>query len=387
VPHPGRFAGERNDSLIYFLGEAGGVDPGRGSFRDIRILRGKQTITHIDLYDYLLDGVLTKLPFQDNDTIVVGPQQPTVGVAGAVHNSYRFELPGSRAATGATVIAMAKPQPKTSHVVIRGVRGGHPYNAYITLAEFSQSQVFNGDDLIFQADMVEETLFVGVIGQASGPSSFAVPNGTRLSQLLDMIAVDPRVAAVKDIYLRRKSVADRQKRALSLSLDQLQRSVLTTSTVSTSEAEMRVQEAKLVETFISKARSVQPEGRVVLATAAGAADMLIEADDVIVIPQQSNLVLISGEVQMPETLVYDSNKKIADYINDCGGFTDRADTGNVLVQHQNGEIITGSKADIRPGDHIMALPSPGNKALAIVKDLAQVLYYIAVSTGTVYRIL
>ncbi len=384
VPRPGRYAGERNDSMLYYLSQAGGVDLVRGSFRDVRVMRGDRMIARVDLYAFLLNGQLPGFQFHDNDTIVVGPQQPTVVAAGEVQNSYLFEIAGGTT-TGADVIEMARPLPKVTHVAIRGVRDGRPYNAYVSLAEFAQSRVLNGDELVFQADLVEETIFVGVIGQVSGPSSFAVPRGTRLSQVLDMIAIDPRTADIRDIYLRRKSVGERQKRALEMALDQLQRAVLTTSATTSSEAQLRAQEAQLVQAFVDKARAVEPEGRVVLDGDAG--DMLVEAEDVIVIPQFSSVVMVTGEVQLPQTMVFDPRRPLSDYIAGAGGFTERADESQVLVLRQSGEVVTGSSPEIRPGDQIMVLPSAGSKTLAIVKDMMQIIYQIAVSSGVVIRLL
>lgn len=385
VPRPGRFAGERTDSALYYLGQAGGVDLRRGSFRDIRVLRGGQTLIRIDLYDFLLRGQLPPFLFQDNDTIIVGPQQPLITVAGEVRNTYSFEIPGGLAA-GAAVVEMAAPLPRVSHVGVRGVRGGLPYNAYVGLREFAQGQVSDGDALVFQSDLVDDIIFVGIVGQGSGPSSFAVPRGTRLSQVLDMIAVDPRTANTQDIYLRRKSIAERQKRALEVALDQLQRAVLTTQSATASEADIRIQEAQLVERFIAKARTVEPEGRVVLASRDALSDVLMEADDVVVIPQKSDLVIISGEINIPQSLVFRPGLTATAYVDASGGFTDRADTASLLVIRQSGEIAIGGNPEVRPGDQIMVMPSAGSKTLAVFKDVVEIMFRIAVSAGTLIRL-
>ena len=55
---PGRFAGSAADSVLDFLVRAGGVDPGRGSYRDIAVQRGGRTVADVDLYRFLLEGGL-----------------------------------------------------------------------------------------------------------------------------------------------------------------------------------------------------------------------------------------------------------------------------------------------------------------------------------------
>ena len=79
VRRQGRYVGARGDSLLYFLDQAGGVDPARGSFRNILVTRGGRTIAHYDLYDFILRGRLEQMDFQNGDTIVVEPRGSMVG--------------------------------------------------------------------------------------------------------------------------------------------------------------------------------------------------------------------------------------------------------------------------------------------------------------------
>lgn len=386
VYRPGRFSGERGDSLLYYISQAGGIDLKRGSFRDITVLRGGREIARADLYAFLLRGQLPHLDFRDDDTIVVGPQRPTLTATGEVRNAYRFEI-NQHVERGDQVLEMVQPQPRANRVTIRGVRDGQPHNAYVALEEFRAATVHDGDALVFQSDLVEETIFVSVAGQHAGPSYFAVPRGARLAQVLDMIAVDPYTADVASIYLRRRSVAERQQRALEMALDQLQRSVLTTPSISSSEAEVRVREAELVQRFVDRARSVTPEGRVVLASGNRPEDVQLEPEDVIVIPARSDIVLVSGEVQMPQTLLHRPGLAAGEYVAGSGGFTERADEGKLMVVRQNGSVEVGGAPDIRPGDHIMVLPDTESKGFAIFKDMIEIVYRIAVSSGVVIRLL
>lgn len=380
VKKPGRYAGDRTDSLLYFIDQAGGIQLDRGSFRRVRVMRQGRTIAEADLYDFLLLGELPTPQFKDNDTILVGPIGATIAATGEVRNANEFEIDGG-ITDGARVIEMARPLPDVSHVAVQGVRQGRPHNAYLMLEQFAQSEVYPGDKLLFQADMVGDTIFVSVTGQSSGPSSFAIPRGARLGPVLDMIAVDPDLADFQAIYLRRESIAERQKRALEQALDQLQRKVLTSSSASTSAAAIRVQEAQLVGKFVEKARAVVPEGRVVLANLPGTDTIRMESEDVIVIPQKSDLVLVSGEVKVPQTLLYQPGQKVEYYIRGSGGFSDRADEDDFLILHQNGAIETSRNTVIHPGDHIMVLPNAGNVSLAVFKDIVEIISRIVLSTG------
>lgn len=385
VANPGRFSGERSDGLLYYLQAAGGIDLKRGSFRDVTILRGGREVGRADLYDFLMRGELPLIDLRADDTIVVGPRRWEVAVDGAVRNVYQFELQ-SAAVPGSRIIELAQPLPATTHVMIRGMRDGVPFNDYVEVGRFAAMPVHNGDRISFQSDLVDNMIMVSVTGQVAGASSFAVPRGTMLSQLLDMVPVDADTADLAAIYLRRKSVAERQNRALEMALDRLQRSVLTATSSTATEAAIRVNEAKLVERFIAKARSVESEGRVVLTENGALNDVRLEAEDVVVIPMKSDVVVVSGEVRMPQTLVYQSDKPIEAYLTEAGGFSERADPEALMVIHQNSAVEVGAEPTVRPGDQVLVLPRTDSKDFAVFKDIVDVLFRIAVSTGQIVNI-
>jgi protein involved in polysaccharide export with SLBB domain len=390
VPRPGRYPGDRFDSLLYFLSQAGGPDPLAGSFRNITIRRNGHVLAQVDLYEFLVNGKLPILQFADNDTIIVGPRGATVEVQGDVRNPYIFEV-APQITTGQSLMSLAQPTPAASHVGIRGLRNGEPYTAYLPLEKFASVAVEDGDQYVFQTDRVDQAMFVTVTGQTAGPSTYTVRRGALLGELLDLIPADPNIVVREAIYLRRRSVAERQKRALDTALQELQRSTLTTSSSTESQAAIRIQEAQLIERFVSQVRAnphAQPEGRVVLANRPGSRDMRLEPDDEIVIPHKSDVVLVSGEVRMPQSVLFQSGKTAADYVADSGGYTERSDQSRFIVLRQNGVAEVGDNSIvINPGDHVMVLPRVDSKGFGIFKDIVEVIYRIAVSSGIVIRVL
>src|SRR5690606_4668552 len=80
VRRPGRYAGIPSDSVLFFIDQAGGIDPVSGSFRQIRVMRQAQGIAEIDLYEFLLDGRIPSPQFTDGDVILVERRGPTVQV-------------------------------------------------------------------------------------------------------------------------------------------------------------------------------------------------------------------------------------------------------------------------------------------------------------------
>jgi protein involved in polysaccharide export with SLBB domain len=383
VPFPGRYPGSKDDSVLYYLARAGGIDPDSGSYRDIEIVRSGRVVAKIDLYRFLTKGDMPSVRFSDNDAIVVNPQKPTVAVSGDVRNEYRFEFDPSEGTLAAGVLALAQPIPAASHGLLQGIRDGKQFNTYVPLPQLAAFSLADGDAISVQADREAETIVVNVEGNDAGPSAFAVPRATRLGAVAQLIEVDPEIADIDAIYIRRESVAARQQQAIDRALYELQRSVLTGNSISATEAEMRVQEAALVERFVSQVRTVAPEGRVVLA-GSNWRDMLLEDGDEVVIPKKSDVVLISGEVKVPQTVLWKEGRSISSYIEAAGGVSNRGDAGRVLVLRNDGSVEEGS-VRIRKGDHIMVLPAPTDKSFAVFSDIIEIIYRVALSAAVVIR--
>jgi protein involved in polysaccharide export with SLBB domain len=380
VRNPGRYAGESTGSLISFLAQAGGIDPDAGSYRNIRVMRGDAVVARVDLYDFLINGIAPQVRLQEGDAILVGPQGPTVSAAGDAGNPYRFEV-NTSSTIGKDLLYLARPKPNVAYVAISGTRSGEPYSAYLPLGTFLQTSLNDGDIYTFLGDGIAQTIFITVKGQSAGPSQMAVPRNVRLGDVLKLIEVDPQTADIDSIYLRRKSVAEQQTMALEASLSELQRSVLTSPAASEGDAAVRVQEANLVEHFVEQARSLRPEGRVVLADNPRRLDTTLEPDDEIVIPEKNNLILISGEVRLPQTVLFQPNATISDYAEKAGGFTNRADTSDFVVIRRSGAVETGHRIAVQPGDNIMVMPEAGTHDFVVFKEIIGILYQLAISAA------
>lgn len=378
VKNPGRFAGTPNDSLLYFLDQAGGIDDAVGSYRKVRVVRNGNTIASADLYDFLINGNLPRPQFRDGDTLVVEERGPTVTVEGDVARPYRYELtPG--AMSGQDLLQLARLQSNVTHVLLRGARSQGPVSSYLDLADFNRQPLQSGDQVTFSSDLRDDTIVVTLEGSYYGPSRFALPRDAQLHELLDAVAVPADMTDVNSISLKRQSVAERQRQALEESLNRLETTYLGASSATNEEAQIRVREAELISQFIERARQVEPNGRLVLANNGTISNIRLQDGDVITIPEKSDALLISGEVLVPQSVVFAPGRSAQDYIAGAGGFTDRADEKRILVVRQNGEVREAADVTLRPGDEILVLPAAPTKNLQLASTLTQILYQIAIA--------
>ena len=381
VPKPGRYSGSAADPLLSYLDKAGGIDAGRGSYRNIQVRRNDQVVTTVDLYPFIREGSMPPIRFQNGDIIVVPDKGPTVTVTGKVRTSARFELPEGNT-SGASLLKLVDPDSSASHIAIKGVRNGKPYNTYLPLGELASLQLADGDTIELLADAAGNTITVTVQGAVRGATRFPVRRGARLDEVRNFIAVEQGRADLNGMYIKRKSVAARQKKAIADSLRRLEESALTASSASTEESQIRAKEAEMIAKFVERAKAVEPEGVVVLSDGQKIGDITLEDGDVIVIPAKSDVVLVSGEVMMPQAMLWSKKKDLDDYIKGAGGYNSRADQDTVLVMHPNGSVSHDGD-NIRPGDQILVMPRVASKNMQAVKDISQVMMQVAVSARAI----
>jgi len=385
VANPGRFAGIPSNSVLYFIDRAGGIDARRGSYRSVRILRDGVLLADIDLYDFLHLGRLESVQFRDGDTILVGARGSTVSVTGDVANPANFELAGVTA-TGADIVALARLQPGVTHVGLSGIRSGATSSVYVPLTEFVGLSLHDGDVVTFRSDQQEQIIVVEIEGSYLGPSRYAVPRDARLQELLDLVAVDPLLADVSAISIRRSGIALRQKEALRESLQRLEARYLTASSQTDKESSIRAQEAQLIGQFVKNARKVEPSGRLVVARNDRVADIRLQAGDVVTIPAKSESVLLSGEVLISQAMLAEEGWRARDYIARSGGFSQQALEKRLIVIHANGEVSSGSNPNVRAGDEVIVLPRVPVKNLQIAATIVDILYKVAVAAAVAIQL-
>jgi protein involved in polysaccharide export with SLBB domain len=374
---PGRHLGAASESVLDYLARAGGVDPGRGSFRDIVVRRGGVDVARVDLYRFLLTGSLPNLALQQGDTIVVARQGSLVGADGAVRNNFLFEVAG-RAMSGTELVRLAGPLPAATNAVIRGTRNGRPFARYVTTRELASVQLLDQDTVSFITDAPAQTVRVVVEGSRIGPSVLIADRDTTLCTMLNYIEVDPRLANPRGVFLLRPGLAQQQQRTINEALDRLERQLFLTVSATTGVAEIRASEANLIANYIQRARRTQPEGRLVVMDRTGrCSEVRLQDGDTIVIPERVETVLVGGEVLAPQAVFWRPNMRLADFIAAAGGFAERGADNTVMIRKASGALILEATEPPEPGDEVIALPRLDPKHFQIARDLLNVIFQTA----------
>ncbi len=86
------------------------------------------------------------------------------------------------------------------------------------------------------------------------------------------------------------------------------------------------------------------------------ADVVLREGDVLVVPEYNNTVRISGEVMYPNTVTFKKDKKLSHYIEQAGGYGQRAKKSKVYVVYMNGQVKKGKSLSsnlIQPGCEVI----------------------------------
>ncbi len=381
VNQPGYYGGLAADSVLSYLDRAGGVDPKRGSYIDIQILRGGQVVQKINLYDFLIMGRLSPFSFRDGDVINVASQKQTFSISGRVQNEYVFEF-GVNDLTVSDVLAVANPLADATNISITRASGRAQTAEYYALNEAHHVPVQNGDKLVVTSDRYAGTIAVQVTGAHKGHGAVVLPYGARLKDVIAQLEPSS-LANVNNLTIYRESVKQKQKESIGKALDRLEQMTLSTQSTTREEAQLRAEDAKLVAQFIAKARLIEPTGRVVVVPNSWQ-DIILEQGDIIHIPEQTSVITVNGQVRNQGALTFNADLTAGDYIAKSGGFDDNADQEQILVMHQNGETsVVNTAYRIQAGDEIMVLPKVKTRRVEIARGLSQILYQIAVATGVI----
>ena len=153
-----------------------------------------------------------------------------------------------------------------------------------------------------------------------------------------------------------------------------------------------------MQSFVSDLRNQRAIGRIAISAdpsvlaANPALDPLLEAGDVIYIPQRPSTISVLGQVMQPGSFPYRAGETVRDYIERAGGYSSLADEGQTFIVLPDGTARRLEKSWLRFGA-TDALP-PGS-AIVIprdvtpldlrqtVIDISQILSQLAVSIASV----
>jgi protein involved in polysaccharide export with SLBB domain len=261
------------------------------------------------------------------------------------------------------------------------------------------------NDYIFFKSIPEWELYrsVNISGEVKFPGSYIIKKGERLSSLIERAGGFTDRAYLKGTLFTRESVRILQQKSLDEAVDRLEQTILsqTASSVETAISGEAAEQKRAAigqrRELLSKLRAAKAEGRLTIKIDAPEklkgtnADIEIEDKDMLFIPSQPSSVTIMGAVFNQNSFLYDPKGDVSSYIKLAGGATREADEKSIFILKVDGTAVSKRqegwgfmRTKIEPGDTIV-VPHEYEKIawMREIRDLTQVLYQIAITTGVI----
>ncbi|HRZ98239.1 MAG TPA: SLBB domain-containing protein [Paludibacter sp.] len=284
-----------------------------GTMRDIKVIRDGKVVARLDVYQFLVDGLLNNnVGLQDEDIIRIDPYQIRTSINGAVKRIGIFE-----ATKGETLQNLIR------------YAGGYADNAFkekvtayrltknektvidVTDDKISSFQLVSGDSIVVNTTLNRYNNKIDIVGAVFRPGSYALETGLTIKQLID------RAGGLKeDAYLKIASIT-------------------------------RKKENQIPENI-----GFHP-GNVLNGTAP---DILLQKDDRIEIKslfdfRETQSVSIIGEVRAPGAYTFIDNLTLKDLIFKAKGFTEMAAPDSVelvrVIKDQYTLLNTNQKTTVQ----------------------------------------
>ena len=388
VGRPGMYQlGEKVFSVKSLIERAEGMTPEAMTSRAV-LRRFKpnhtQEVISVNL-EGIMSGAVPDMPLQNEDVLFI-PTIPdhmnvrTISILGEVVFPGTYEYADSM--TIENFILQAGGLTDAASVnkvdVSRMSRNPHATTAGMDLKQtftFTIDEHFNFDQdknfilepfdivQVRKSPVYQDPITVSIDGEVLYRGSYTMERkNMRLSDLVKAAGGVIEGAYVRGARLERKMSADERARIMSVIRMARQSGGDTSDSISLNKLALRT--AYTVGIYLDEA----------LAHPGSSQDVELIDGDRLVIPRFNHTVRISGDVNTPNTVAFEEGKDYKYYIEQAGGFGQRAKKKNSYIVYQNGTMAMAKKGKIEPGCEVI-VPTK------VKKDPAMLNQWIGIGTG------
>jgi protein involved in polysaccharide export with SLBB domain len=355
---PGSFNVSSLSTIAHVLYLSGGPNF-NGSMRQIDIIRSNKVTATIDVYDFLINGVLkNNLTLQDGDIVRIKPYINRVEVIGEVKREGIYEtIDGETFDKLLEYTGGFTENAYTKMIKARRNKDGEKIFADLTIGELSKIVTKNGDQVIVQGILERYANRVQIKGAVFREGEYELTEGLTVKKLIDL-AEGLRGDAFMERGLVYRTNEDYSYAVLPFNLREL---------IKGNENDIALQREDLV--LISSIYDLNDE----------------------------QYVIINGEVANSGTFPYIQNMTVEDLIIRAGGLREsasgsmvevarRVQADNSMETNQTAEIFTfsiskklelnaeDSRFNLAPFDQVFIRKSPGYEPQVTVKVEGEVIY-------------
>lgn len=353
------------------------------SRRNIEVRRRDGSTQRLDLDRFNATGSERFDPtLVDGDVVVVGRTREVIGVAGGVSQPGSFEYAvGDSLSTLLTLSGGPLPSATPERaLLVRFDSAAQRESVWVNLLEIQGGKgdlaLRDGDQLFVGTQSRYHDLpAVAIVGEVEHPGSYPIEVGRdRFTDLVRWAGGFRPYANQGAVVLVREPAATENDPEFDR-LARLSRSEMTESEY----AKFQTRLAERKNSFRLDWSRIQKGGTDV--------DPLLVGGDVVRVDQLVPSVRIEGQVRRPGLVDYLPGRKLTEYVDLAGGFTDRAARSNISVSRTlTGQVVPASSVTgLQPGDFIWIPERRDVDAWAVFRDVVTVATQVAVLIYTLSR--
>ena len=322
-------------SIMTGLIQVGGIKI-TGSLRDIQIRREGEIVSHLDLYDYILNGnISSNIQLRENDVIIVPIRESTVEIDGAVYRPGIYESLERETANQLINYSGGLKYNSSKYLTIKKIipiqkRNELEANVKQFLFDIDQLDAIYVDDgdKIYIHSIVESSNFVSIKGQVKREGTYQYTQGMNLYELLNLAGGLEDSLFIKTMHL-----------------DEIK--IIRKNEFSEYNETIKIDIKKQIDqnTF---------------------SEIKLENNDLVIVNANSNLlsannVIIAGEVKRPGIYALSSSgETLQSIIERAGGLSEKAfKEGTKIVRKDLNVIWDDYSVTLIAGDSIMVKEKPG----------------------------
>ena len=286
-------------------------------------------------------------------------------------------------------IDLSNPERATSSIVLSRLSG-------------SQDRTLQPSDRVQFRTLPDfgEVQSIALEGEFVFPGTYAFEKGEMLSSVIQRAGGFTDEAFVNGSVFLRESLREREQLEIDRLLDLLNDEIAVNQ-LRDSNSDIAIDEQKIAAqkgAIASLANSVAT-GRLVVPladiVAYRAQDVVLKDGDRLLVPKISQEVTILGEVRRPTSYLFDPDFSQSDYIEQSGGFKDRADKNDVYIVKAGGEVIMpkrglfkfrSAKNTISPGDTIVVPLDTDDtriRGIPLLAEVSTIVYQLSLGAAAI----
>jgi len=331
--NPGVYTIGGNSNILHALYVAGGIND-FGSYREINLIRNKEIIDTLDLYDVLITGKFNlSSRLRTGDIIFVNPAKKIVSIDGALKRPAKYELTENENLNKAIEYANGiSKEADLKNVYLDRILDGKVKSLPISnIKQFSNIESNDGDSIFIRKHSFRSVFVEGAVLK---PGRYLMTEGESLSDLIGKTGGYTENAYPFGAVYENQMAFDINEMAKKKLYQQLIDNVITASQKNPTQNLDLTPIIKLIENL----KNTEPNGRVVidLLEESKSNSFVIRDNDKLVIPEKPSHVFIYGEVSNEGAQSYQQSKSLEYYISMSGGFNENASEEAIYILHPNG---------------------------------------------------